>query len=308
VVAADDREVAVVQVRDPREVLADRVIQHRPFGPRAVERHRLDLVGVRVDQDAADVVTRIVGQHPQAAGGKIQFDQPAGVRVARVLKVERRTTPGEAHRLAVQAVVGIPLENRRPLAGLGLPHQEFEPAVWRRGGRPAHAERGIGDPRGDVASILGHQAHRPRREIEVIDVVDARVLLVHRDEEFVREVLVAIDDLHLDLRKRCEVADGHRIEVHGVQPPILVATHVLEIQEVPAVGGPEIRPDPSVAVVRDRPGVRSIEVAHPHVQHVVHRGEVRQLGAIRRNLRAGFRGIAEEHGAGNEPRQGRHGL
>jgi hypothetical protein len=41
VIAAADREIPVVEAADRVEVFADRLVQHRPFGARAVECHRL---------------------------------------------------------------------------------------------------------------------------------------------------------------------------------------------------------------------------------------------------------------------------
>ncbi len=61
------------------------------------------------------------------------------------------------------------------------------------------------------------------------------------------------DQLGLHALERGQVAVLHGLDVDVVQPPVLVAAGVLDVQQVPAVVGPAELADAAVGVVGDDP-------------------------------------------------------
>jgi hypothetical protein len=134
----------------------------------------------------------------------------------------------------------------------------------------------------------------------VVDVVELRVVLVQPDQDVVREPLVEVLDARLDVLVRRQVAVGAGLEIDVVQPPVLVAAAVLDVEQVAVVVRPVEKADPAVAIVGDDAGVLSTAVTDPDVEDALVRGDPRETTSVRRDPRAEPLGIAEEDGARDE--------
>jgi hypothetical protein len=83
--------------------------------------------------------------------------------------------------------------------------------------------------------------------------VDLAGFLVQADEERVREAFVLRQELSLNPLEGCQVTRLLRSRVGGVDAPILVATDVLEVDDVLVILRPEVDANPAQAVSGDRP-------------------------------------------------------
>src|SRR5262245_22816913 len=94
-------KLATMQVAHGLDVRSDAMVEHRPFAALAHKSHHLNRVSVRMYHDGAHVVVRVRGKDGSLSGGQLDLHQARGVRVARVLDVEGRTTGVEPQRGAV---------------------------------------------------------------------------------------------------------------------------------------------------------------------------------------------------------------
>ncbi len=108
-----------------------------------------------------------------------------------------------------------------------------------------------------------------------------RVVLVDANQYVVRKALAVRDESALDAIHRCEVPLGARLEVDVVQPKVLAAVLVADVQEVAVVVGPQVALDPTLRVVGDRLLVVRSDVSDEHVEHAVQRRDVGKPRAIR---------------------------
>src|SRR3990170_8030608 len=135
-------------------------------------------------------------------------------------------------------------------------------------------------------------------------VEEAAVAEVQPDEYLARLPAFGGDVDSLDALERGQIADGLRLEVDGVDMEVLVPVHVLHVEEVRAVLGPEVDADPAVGVVRDLGVVILPDGPDPDVEDVLVRGsEVGEAGAVGGDPRRGLDGVAEEHLARDEGRR-----
>src|SRR3972149_10426723 len=134
-------------------------------------------------------------------------------------------------------------------------------------------------------------------------VEEAAVAEVQPDEYLARLPAFggAVD--RLDALERGQLADAVRLEVDGVDMEVLVPVHVLHVEEVRAVLGPEVDADPAVGVVRDLGVVILPDGPDPDVEDVLVRGSVvGEAGAAGGGPRRGL-----GRGAGGGPPAGRGG-
>src|SRR5206468_628297 len=83
--------------------------------------------------------------------------------------------------------------------------------------------------------------------------------------------------------------------IGGIESPVLVATHVLNIHNMLIVGGPEIEAHTAISIFGHRFIVVFASGANPDVEHIVNRSQIGHMVAIRRDFRTGFDGIAKKH-------------
>src|SRR5215211_6896788 len=86
--------------------------------------------------------------------------------------------------------------------------------------------------------------------------------------------------------------------MHGVHAPVLVAAHVLEVDDVGVVLGPEVHPDAALLIVGHRLEVLAAGGAthrtDPDVQDAFFRGQVGEAFSIRGEARRHLLGVTEE--------------
>ena len=283
-VAADRLRVAGVQRPDRLEVGLDRRVEHVVFGAVLEHLDDLRLPGVRVQHRARHVRLGVLQQHLGVAGAEVDPDQPAGVRVDRADGQQGPAVTGEREHVAGRDVVGRDGEQRPPLVLRAVPDQHVEPAVGQRGDRPADHHVLVREPAG-VPRVLDQLVQLAGRQREPVDVVQLRVVPVDPDQHLVAVALAGGDDPRLDAVERRQVAPRHRLHVDVVQPPVLVAAGVLQVQQVPAVPRPGEDPDTPVGVVGDH--LRAVPVhaggadrRDPHVEHPVAGSDPGQLAAV----------------------------
>lgn len=139
----------------------------------------------------------------------------------------------------------------------------------------AIATGGRADRRADLEVLVGHPrgAPTPRElgvlkdalaagahDVDQVHVVVHGIFLVDADEHLGRPARGELDQLDLDVVERREVGRRTGLEVRAEQPPVLVATGILEVQEVSPVVRPLVEADPSVNVGGD--GNRAAGVRH----------------------------------------------
>src|SRR5579884_4477526 len=97
-----------------------------------------------------------------------------------------------------------------------------------------------------------------------------RVLFVHADQQFVREMLIDIDDMYLYILERRQVARLLRFQVGRVQTPVLIACLILNIEDMPVIFGPEVETDAAIRVIRDRLVIILANGSYPDIQNIIH--------------------------------------
>ena len=98
--------------------------------------------------------------------------------------------------------------------------------------------------------------------------------------------------LHPGVRGQVGNLPGRYIDAE--EPPVLVSPLVLNVQQMPVVVSPPIRPDAPVAIVCHSCGMAAGLVAHPHVQYSSDRRQVGDPGAIPGDGSHGSVGVAEQ--------------
>jgi hypothetical protein len=255
-----------------------------------------------VAQHAAHVVLRVLDQHAAVAGVRVHLQQPGGVGVHAAHQQHRAVARRPAGQPA-PALVRPPRQEHAPGRPDGVAHADFGAAVRGLHLRGAHREPVVGGKAGHVAGVLGVQGQHAGREVGPVHVEQARVALVDGHQQGVGEGGVGGDRLGAGAGERGQVLGPAGGDVGLVQVEVLVAVRVLEVQDVRAVALPEEGPDAALPVVGDHPVIFPPQRPHPHVQHAVRGREVGQLGAVRRDLRAGLFGVAEQHGARDRRRE-----
>ncbi len=171
----------------------------------------------------------------------------------------------------------------------------------------------VDDPVADVAGVLGHQLEGPRDEVDAVQVERARVPLVHGDEHVGRIRRGDVDEHDPHALEGGQVPGRLRrsVELGHVEVEVLVASLVLDVEDPLAVTAPAPAHDPPDVVVGDARGVviGPREGPHPHVEPVLLRREVAELGAVGADLAPCPLGVLEEVLDGDEGWGGRgHGV
>ena len=119
--------------------------------------------------------------------------------------------------------------------------------------------------------------------------------VVERNDDLIGELLAYSLDPGLNALKRGQVDGPPSVQVHAIDPPILLTCLVLEVQDVLIGIGPAVEVDAAEGIVRDRLGLRGIiGRTHPYVHDVVYGGKVTNFGSIRAETDRGFVRVAEQ--------------
>ena len=289
-----------MQRPDRGQVVGDRGVEHQVLGPVLLEGHDLRFPGVRVDPDAAHVGFGIADQHLLGAGRRVDPDQPAGLGADRADAEQRAAVLAERDDVAGQRVVGGHGQQRPPVRVGAVPHHHHEaPVGLRRDPGPDRELRVCGPV--DEAGVLDFLGQLAGDQVEPVNVVQFGVVAVQRDQQFGRELPLHGHHPRLHAVERRQVAAVHGLEVDVVQPPVLVAAGVLQVQQVPAIVGPREQADAAVAIVGDHPRRGPVHPGvgarrrHPDVEDPLVRRYPRQPGSVRRDSGAYPLGVAEEN-------------
>ena len=275
-----------MQRPDRGQVVGDRRGRGRGTRTGPLEGHDLRFPGVRLDPDVAHVGLGIGGQHLLGAGRHVDPDQPAGVGADRADAEQRAAVLAERDHVAGQRVFGGNGQQRPPVAFRVVPDQHRKAPVGLRRDRAPDRKLRVCDPV-DEAGVLDFLGQLAGDQVEPVDVVQFGVVAVQRDEQLGRELPLHGDQPRLHAVERREVAAVHGLEVDVVQPPVLVAAGVLQVQQVPGIVGPRERADAAVAVVGDHLGRRQVHPGagarrrDPDVEDPLVRRDPRQPGAVR---------------------------
>jgi hypothetical protein len=285
------------------EVIGHGGIDHLPARLEVLEAGGLHVVRGGVHEHAGDIGAGVVGEDPGLlAGGGVDGDQPGGVRAEGARHEQALAVCAEAMHGAV--LPEGPTQDLPPRAVHRVPHPQNRGAalaVLGHGG--ADAERGVGNPAGDVARVARVESALAGVQVHAVHVEDARVPAVEADEHLAGVVLVGDHVLGPDPLQGRQITRLAVFQAHRVQVPVLIAAPVLEVEDSAAVTGPGVEADAAAGVVGDAPRriVGTVHRAHPDVQHSLLRGgEPGQMPAVRRELRLGADRVAEQDLAGNQ--------
>ena len=128
-----------------------------------------------------------------------------------------------------------------------------------------------------------------------------RVVPVEADQHPPGVALVEGDEAGLHALEGREVPGGGGGDVHAVDPPVLIAAPVLDVEQRGAVVRPGERADAPVAVVGDHRGRgQVVHRSHPHVEHPAGGGEPPEVAPVGGQLGADALGIPEQDLAGDQ--------
>ena len=114
-----------------------------------------------------------------------------------------------------------------------------------------------------------------------MDVVKARIAVVHANQNLVRESRRGRIRDGVDARERRQVAGFAVAQVDGVDAPILIAVRILRVEDEVGVVRPEVGSDSPLGVPRDGAGGAQVGYGgDPDVQNTVERREPRDARTV----------------------------
>src|SRR5579872_4376986 len=126
------------------------------------------------------------------------------------------------------------------------------------------------------------------------------IALVHLHQNRVGKIPSIGDNVHPDFLEWSQVFRLFGSNIGLIEPPVLVATKVLCIENVLIVVLPKKISNAPMFVGGHGAVVSLTQCANPHIQHAIEGSEISDLRAIRRNLRIGLFRISEQHYARNQ--------
>ena len=237
---ADDMQLAWRHAFEVRQVVGHGGIEHPPRLALVGERGSLRHARARVQQHVVQVGAGVLREHGAGAGRDVDRHQRRRVAPAAVGGEERRAGGVEAARLGRQRVLVLDAHELAPTVVAGLEH--VHAAVLGHAHGQAHAQIVVADEVRE-ARVFEHQLSLTRLEVDRMDVVVLRVAVVQTDQHAFRVPRAQVQDARLHAGQRRQVGVLHRVHVHAVQAPVLVAAVVLQVQQVVAVVGPLIDAD-----------------------------------------------------------------
>ena len=247
-------DVAVGQPRQVVQVALDRGVHDVPPTAGVRARHGLDVLVLRMDQDAVDVGQ--VGFRQQLFGTRLQVHgfQRACVPPPAVQHVAARGGLVETGRMGRHRVLGLDAHPLTPTVG-GVRLQVEMAGVGRhRHGEP-HPVVVVGREAGEPRVFL-HERPLASPDMDPVDIVPLAIApVVDADQHVFRHPGADPLDPRGDLVDRRQVADLICCEINTVDVPILVAVRVLGVENVAVRVGPGERVNAAVSVPGDRTGI-----------------------------------------------------
>ena len=150
--------------------------------------------------------------------------------------------------------------------------------------RGAHFALMIGDPGGHAAGVFRDEFHFAVARVEAKDVEDARVALVHANEEVVLVVAKIIDHSDPDPGKRREVAAVGAVHIDRVEVEIFIPAIVLQVNNL-ILRRPEIAGDVALGRIGQAPRfAAAIDRLDKNIEAVFPRRHPRDKVAARADL------------------------
>jgi hypothetical protein len=284
VIPADHAISAGVSRLQKVHVLLDARIDHQPFRLQVIEFHSLYDAGVGMNLHRADVHALVLGDDLEfLAGHEVDAHEARFIRTEGRGRVEGPAIGGEIYGTAVFAER--PGDEIAPRFAGAIAHPQRLAAVGvALGHGAANLEVRVGEPAQHVPGVLGVQHDRAGHQIDAIHIEHAAVAQVQSHENFVGMVAVGNDVGGADALKRRQIPDHLRLQIGGVDVPVFIPAAVLQVDQVPAVLGPELDADPPVRVVGDHGVVILTDRSHPNVQHPCFgRGDAGEHRSVRRD-------------------------
>src|SRR5262249_26063899 len=122
----------------------------------------------------------------------------------------------------------------------------------------------------------------------------------HLHQDGVRCLPVVSNDIHANLVERSEILGLLRGDIGLVQPPVLITTHVLGIEDMSVIELPGKVANAALLVGCHGAVVRLAQCPYPDVEHTVHWCEIPQLCSIGGDLRIRALRISKQHFPGNQ--------
>ena len=227
----------------------------------------------------------------RVAAFEVEEDQARGVRPARVKEVHLLAAAVKPTG-ALESASSCPRRDCAPVRVLGVPEEHSKPpsgvaAIAPRTTKWTSAIQPTTTPGfSGCGSRLPVERAAGRR-------VELLVLPVQRDEQRVGEVGLSVHYLGLNIVEGRQVTVLCSRRIHGVDPPVLVAALVLEVDDVAVVLGPEKHPEPRLrsSVTGSKSSRVPPDGADPYVQDAALGSEVGQafsVGGEAWSLRSGL--------------------
>ena len=300
--AAEEADVAGVQLRERVEIALIGRIEYLPLGAVALKGDGCQLARLRVDERGADVVGRVRSDDGKPIVAQVVEQQPRRVRVDARRDVERTIIRAECDRRDL--VVGRGLQERVPGRRRIGAHENRGRSVGIVLHGPANDEPVVLCPSADRSGILSIERRDAALQVDAVDVEDVGVALVRRDEHLIGKARIDGFDVRTHLvAERRDISRRARLDIRLIDVEIFVAALVLLVENVLAVGLPHDVADRAGGVGRDHVVVALADGAHPNREHPVRGREVREQLPVGRNSGRRFLRIPEEHRAGNERRE-----
>ena len=271
--------------------------------------HRIGqrLVRIEIGQQPADIRPVILGQKARLAGHQIEPDQRRHIAPAAVHHQRRAAIRREViGRMRCQRVLRAGPQPFCPATRTVRPQGDGAAIRLQPQGQPG-GEVVIADEAGEPG-IFRDQCLRPRRDLDAVEIEEARVAPVMGDEDALRMPGGKLIDARLRALMRREVAHRRGLDIDGMDMPVLVAVLVLQHQDVARIMRPLIGADAASGLAGNGPRLAGQGARrHEHVHYALQRREPGEMPAVGADLRVGTLRVAEEVRPGDEREVAGHG-
>ena len=196
--------------RQPRlqkiQVALDRGIDHAPLALQVLDVVRLNLACARVGKHAAHVGFGALADDPGRSAGDILGDQRGRVAAARVEPIEDLAVTCVTHRRRGLRILQAHAAEWIFFDVAVSDVEEIVAAVRTRLDGQTQLEIVIGNEFGEITGVFQHFGELAGAEIQTVNIVPARIALVHSDQNAAFDVLARADDLDSGLVERRQTA------------------------------------------------------------------------------------------------------
>ncbi|GLV53213.1 hypothetical protein KDH_00680 [Dictyobacter sp. S3.2.2.5] len=287
-VATRNESVSLLYSANVLYITSNGTLEGGPFDVLSVNSDRLKRMRCWVKQNRSHVILRIFSQHLACTSRQIQPDKASRVRMARIFEIEGVVARSEVKNATGKGVIKPPCDHGLPLLVLRLTHDERKAPIRKCYQATTYLRLRINTPGDDIPRIAHNQLQCTGGHVKLVDVMTSRVVFVHRYQDVIGGVRDRGEETHLYTIKRRQISYHTSLQVHSVQMPVLIATLILEIQEMHVVCYPEVVPHPSIGVARHGVAFPLSNGLYPDIHHVVYGSQIGHSCSIKGNLWIGF--------------------